>query len=125
MKSKLAAILTAKCPRCRKGSLFPVTLLSFRKLSAVNSTCPHCKVVLEPEPDFFYGAMYVSYALSVALFICVMVVLNFVFGDPGILVYISSVAGTNVLFLPLMLRYSKVLYLYAAGKIKFDPNLNQ
>ncbi len=125
MKSKLAAILTAKCPKCRKGDVFPVALISFRKLSAVNSTCPHCGAVLEPEPDFFYGAMYVSYALSVALFINVMIVLNYVFGDAGILVYILSVAGTNVLFLPLMLRYSKVLYLYAAGKVKYDPNPNK
>ncbi len=79
-------------------------------------------MVLEPEPDFYYGAMYISYALSVALFINIMIILNYVFGDPDLWVYVTSVAVANVLFLPLMLRYSKVLYLYTLGKISFDPD---
>ncbi|WP_215223001.1 DUF983 domain-containing protein [Echinicola shivajiensis] len=121
MKSAGAAILEGKCPRCRKGKIFPVSIFSFKKLSAVNHNCPNCGAVLEPEPDFYYGAMYVSYALSVALVINVMIILNFVFGDPDVWVYIVSVAGANLLLLPIMLRYSKVLYLYAAGKLKYDP----
>ncbi|UCS95579.1 DUF983 domain-containing protein [Echinicola marina] len=122
MKSAGAAILEGKCPKCRKGNIFPVSIVSFKKLSAVNHNCPNCGAVLEPEPDFYYGAMYVSYALSVALVINVMIILNFVFGDPDVWVYIVSVAGANLLLLPIMLRYSKVLYLYAAGKLKYDPN---
>lgn len=121
MKSAGAAILEGKCPRCRKGKIFPVAIFSFKRLSAVNHNCPNCGAVLEPEPDFYYGAMYVSYALSVALVINVMIILNFVFGDPDVWVYIVSVAGANLLLLPIMLRYSKVLYLYAAGKLKYDP----
>ncbi|WP_200976131.1 DUF983 domain-containing protein [Echinicola sp. 20G] len=123
MKSSGAAMLAAKCPKCHKGNLFPVSLISFRKLSTVNHNCPHCGVVLEPEPDFYYGAMYVSYALSVALVINVMIILNYVFGDPDLWVYIVAVGVANVLLLPIMLRYSKVLYLYAAGKIKYDPKV--
>ncbi|WP_186756266.1 DUF983 domain-containing protein [Echinicola salinicaeni] len=121
MKSAGAAILAGKCPKCRKGNIFPVSIVSFKRLSAVNHNCPNCGAVLEPEPDFYYGAMYVSYALSVALVINVMIILNFVFGDPDVWVYIASVAGANLLLLPIMLRYSKVLYLYAAGKLKYDP----
>lgn len=82
MKSKGAAILAAKCPRCHQGNMFPVSMVSFKKLSVVNSHCPHCNASLEPEPDFYYGAMYISYALSVALVINVMIILNFVFDDP-------------------------------------------
>jgi len=121
MKSVGAAIFEAKCPKCRKGKVFPVSIFSFRKLSAINHNCPHCGVVLEPEPDFYYGAMYVSYALSVALVVNVMIILNYVFGDPDVWVYIAAVAGANLVLLPVMLRYSKVLYLYAAGRIKYDP----
>ena len=29
--------------------------------------CPSCNLKYEPEPGFFYGAMYVSYALSIML----------------------------------------------------------
>ncbi|WP_375583542.1 DUF983 domain-containing protein [Cyclobacterium xiamenense] len=115
------AIFTAKCPRCRKGSIFPVSLYSFRKLTEVNQNCPHCGVELVPEPDFYYGAMYVSYALSVALFISVMVALNVLFDDPELMAYILSVLFFNILLLPIMLRISKVLYLYGVGKISYEP----
>ncbi|SHN33864.1 Protein of unknown function [Cyclobacterium lianum] len=94
---------------------------SFRKLTAVNSSCPQCGVELVPEPDFYYGAMYISYGLSVALFIAVMVALNLFFDDPELMVYILSVLFFNVIFLPLMLRISKVLYLYGLGKIRYEP----
>ncbi|WP_052308737.1 DUF983 domain-containing protein [Echinicola pacifica] len=122
MKSTGAAILAAKCPRCHQGSIFPVSLMSFRKLTQVNDHCPNCNATLEPEPDFYYGAMYISYALSVALVVNIMLILNYGFGDPEIWVYLVTVGVTNVLLLPLMLRYSKVLYLYIAGKLKYDPN---
>ncbi|GGZ27355.1 hypothetical protein GCM10007049_20230 [Echinicola pacifica] len=96
--------------------------MSFRKLTQVNDHCPNCNATLEPEPDFYYGAMYISYALSVALVVNIMLILNYGFGDPEIWVYLVTVGVTNVLLLPLMLRYSKVLYLYIAGKLKYDPN---
>lgn len=120
--SLTSAILKGKCPRCRKGDIFPVSLMSFKKLTVVHQTCPNCGVELVPEPDFYYGAMYISYALSVALFITVMIVLNFLFNDPELMVYIGSVLFFNFLLLPLMLRISKVLYLYGLGKINYEPD---
>lgn len=29
--------------------------------------CAHCNLKYEPEPGFFYGAMYVSYGLSIIM----------------------------------------------------------
>lgn len=122
--SLFAAIVKAKCPKCRKGNMFPVSVISFRKLSEVNHNCPNCGEELVPEPDFYYGAMYISYGLSVALFVNVMIVLNFAFGDPDLMVYIVSVVFFNVLLLPIMLRYSKVIYLYWLGDISYQGNKN-
>lgn len=122
--SLIGAIAKAKCPKCREGNIFPVSVFSFRKLSDVNDNCPKCGAELVPEPDFYYGAMYISYALSVALFVNVMIVLNYVFDDPDLMVYIVSVVFFNVLLLPIMLRYSKVLYLYWLGDISYQENKN-
>jgi len=116
-----AAMLQGKCPKCRKGNIFPNSILSYRKLTVVNQRCSNCNAVLVPEPDFFYGAMYISYAFSVALVINVMIILNFFFEDPAVSVYILTVLVANIILLPLMLRYSKVLYLYWLGKLKFTP----
>ena len=120
-KSLGGAIREGKCPKCRKGDIFPVPIFSFKKLTEVNQNCPVCGVELVPEPDFYYGAMYISYAFSVALVITVMVILNFLFEDPELMLYIGAVILSNIVLLPLMLRYSKVLYLYGLGKIDYDP----
>ncbi|EON75814.1 hypothetical protein ADIS_3705 [Lunatimonas lonarensis] len=117
--SLAGAIRGCKCPACRKGNLFPVPIYSFSKLTDVNKECPVCGETLVPEPDFFYGAMYISYALSVALFISIMVALNVLMENPDLMAYIFSVVFFNVLLLPVMLRYSKTLYLYGVGRIKF------
>lgn len=120
-KSLGTAIFQGKCPQCREGNIFPVSMLSYKKLTEVHHNCPHCQAVLTPEPDFFYGAMYISYAFSVALVINVLLILNYFFDDPDVMVYVITVVASNLILLPLMLRYSKVLYLYGVGKLKFDP----
>ena len=84
-KSKLQGMLSAKCPVCKTGDMFPVSVVSYRKLTDVNPVCSHCEANLMPEPDFYYGAMYISYAFSVALFVAVGVALYVIHGDPSTL----------------------------------------
>lgn len=117
-----AAMFLAKCPRCREGQIFPTSIISYRKLSEVHDHCPNCNAVLTPEPDFYYGAMYISYAFSVALVVNVLIILNYLFDDPDVWVYVTTVLVANVLLVPIFLRYSKVIYLYLVGKLKYDPN---
>ncbi|WP_373520769.1 DUF983 domain-containing protein [Aquiflexum sp.] len=121
IRSLGAAMLQGKCPKCREGNIFPNSIFSYRKLTVVNERCPNCDAVLIPEPDFFYGAMYISYAFSVALVITVMIILTWLFDDPEVMTYILTVLVANVILLPLMLRYSKILYLYGLGKLKYTP----
>ncbi len=105
-KSKLQGMLSAKCPVCKTGDMFPVSVVSYRKLTDVNPTCAHCQANLMPEPDFYYGAMYISYAFSVALFVAVGVALYVIHRDPETWMYLTAVVVFNILLLPLMLRYS-------------------
>ncbi|WP_376889237.1 DUF983 domain-containing protein [Belliella marina] len=121
-KSLGLAMLHGNCPRCREGRIFPTSMVSYRKLSDVYQKCPTCNAVLTPEPDFFYGAMYISYAFSVAIVVNVLIILNYLFDDPDVWVYVATVLVSNVVLIPLMLRYSKVLYLYGLGKLSYDPN---
>lgn len=117
--SKLKAIVGAKCPQCHEGELFPVPVYSFRKLSDLNKSCSVCGANFHSEPDFYYGAMYVSYAFSVALVISAMVALNVLMEKPELWMYLTTVAVSNVILMPMMLRYSKVLYLYFMGKLNY------
>ncbi|WP_338222430.1 DUF983 domain-containing protein [Algoriphagus confluentis] len=118
-RSLSSAIARCSCPRCREGKLFPVSPFSYRKLTEVNMTCEVCGSRLIPEPGFYDGAMYISYAFSVALVITSLVAINLLVKKPELWMYLSSVAVLNMVLLPAMLRYSKTLYQYAAGKLKY------
>jgi uncharacterized protein (DUF983 family) len=66
--TKLYSIFFNKCPRCHKGQFFKTNnWLSWRNYDAMNSQCAHCGESFEREPGFYFGAMYMSYALYVAL----------------------------------------------------------
>lgn len=113
------AIAGSRCPQCRDGKLFSVSILSYRKLSEVNKTCSVCGANFQPEPDFYYGAMYISYAFSVALVITSLTAINVLIEVPELWMYLTTVVVLNIVLLPVMLRYSKVLYLYGMGKLKY------
>lgn len=118
-KSLGSAIAGAQCPQCREGKLFSVSVFSYFKLTDINKTCKVCQANLNPEPDFYYGAMYISYAFSVALVITALTAINVLVEKPELWMYLTTVVVLNIILLPAMLRYSKVLYLYWLGKLKY------
>lgn len=70
-------IAKGKCPICDTGDVFEsdgnILLLKSPKM---NTTCDHCGHKYETEPGFFFGAMFVSYALIVAELIMVFFLIN-------------------------------------------------
>jgi uncharacterized protein (DUF983 family) len=120
-----AALLQGKCPRCRKGNIFTYTLSDkLFQFNKMNEICPHCEVRLEPEPGFYQGAMYVGYGITIAVIMAISAILYFS-GHPSDRVYISTVIGVMILLIPLNYRYSRILYLYFFGGIRFDPRYEQ
>lgn len=90
----------------------------------MNDTCPHCEVRLEPEPGFYQGAMYVGYGFTMLLIILVSAILYSV-GNYSEWVYIGVVVALLIVFIPLNYRYSRIIYLYLFGGIKFDPDYSR
>ena len=118
--SKLQAILGAKCPRCRQGNIFAYSNWKLSRFTATHEQCPVCKLRYEVEPGFFIGAMYISYAMSVALAFVSGVAVYVLGNDPALWVYLVIVTGLVVVLLPLMFRYSRVLFLYMFSGIKYN-----
>lgn len=116
-----SGLLNGKCPKCRQGDMFAFPVTNLTKFNKMNDKCPHCGVRLEPEPGFYQGAMYVSYAFTVTVMVVVGFLL-YVLGDPSEWVYIGVVIGLMILLAPLNYRYSRIVYLYAFGGIKYDPS---
>jgi uncharacterized protein (DUF983 family) len=120
-KTLAGALLNGKCPRCREGDMFAHPATNLSRFNKMNDTCPHCGVRLSPEPGFYQGAMYVGYAFTVAVIVIVGLIL-YLLGDPSEWIYIGTVVGVMILLVPLNYRYSRIVYLYAFGGIKYDPS---
>jgi uncharacterized protein (DUF983 family) len=109
--SKLNSILTGTCPRCQNESMYlDKNPLHFSKILKMNEKCSHCGLKYQIEPSFFYGAMYVSYGLNVALSIAAFIV-SYVIFKSSIKVSFISIFITNVVLFPFVLRWARNIYI--------------
>ena len=76
----------------------------------MNEKCSHCDLKYQIEPSFFYGAMYVSYGLNVALSIAAFVV-TFVIFKTNIKIAFLSILIANIVLFPFVLRWARNIYI--------------
>ena len=119
-KSLIKAQLAGKCPHCREGDIFKYPISNILKFSAMHNNCPRCGILFSPEPGFYFGAMFVSYALTVGIFLVVGLLLYFLF-HPSDTVYVIVITVAAILFTPFSFRYSRVLFLYWFGGYRYRP----
>lgn len=119
--SKFHAMIHSKCPKCHVGNVFEGKVYSLRK-QHMNEVCPHCGVKYEVEPGYFYAAMYVSYALSVAEIVSVSVAIAILTGSESPWFYLGGLAVTILVFAPFNFRYSRLILLhFLTPKISYEP----
>lgn len=116
------ALCKGKCPRCRQGDIFKFPLFNVGHFWKMNAHCANCGMTFEPEPGFYFGAMFISYAFSVALLAVIGVGL-FVLFRPHEWVYLTTVIVSILLFTPFSFRYSRIFFLYFFGGIHFDEGI--
>ena len=108
--SKLYSVINNKCPQCQEGRFFENKItLNLKKNLKVYENCESCGLKYMIEPSFFYGAMYVSYALTVGLAVAVFVI-SYYLG----LGLIGSFIAIFVILLgltPVTMRISRLLYI--------------
>jgi uncharacterized protein (DUF983 family) len=100
-----------KCPRCHIGRVFVNgNPYSFKNGLTMNKVCPHCHLKYEREVGYFYGAMYVSYAIQL---ICLSVIfaLSLLWWhlEPFTLV-ITIIITTSSIF-PITFRCSRIAWI--------------
>ena len=117
---KMSWILRNRCPKCGNGTLFVrPNAYDLRHASKMNASCKHCGEDFEREPGFYFGAAYVSYALTVALWEAVLVALYCfnawgwmefgMFTHPG--TFLLTGIGLLVGLLPLIYRLSRSIWI--------------
>ena len=120
--NKGAAMLQCKCPRCQSGNLFVTKATDLGSFMKMHETCPNCNLRFEIEPGFFWGAMYVSYALTSGLMLVTLGILWLGFHDPEFWIYVVSIIGVVLITLPWVFRYSRMFMLYLFSPLRFDKN---
>ncbi|KQW98566.1 DUF983 domain-containing protein [Flavobacterium sp. Root420] len=121
--SKLNSILTGSCPKCQNESMYSdKNPLHLTKVLKMNENCSHCGLKYQIEPSFFYGAMYVSYGLNVALGIAAFIV-SFVFFGASIEESFLTIVITLIVLFPFVLRLSRNLYINMF--VSYDPKAGQ
>ncbi len=109
--SKLYSIIKGTCPKCHEESMYknknPYVI---SEVLDMHDTCSNCGTKYKIEPSFFYGAMYVSYAVGIAFATAAFVISFFVF-NAGLDVMFISIIGTLVVFMPVIMRLSRNIWI--------------
>lgn len=120
-ESVYKAIRDEKCPRCHRGDLFTTSAFQLNGFYKMNRQCPECEQTFEPEPGFYYGAMFISYGMVVIMSIFTWLILFYAF-HPAFVVYLVVILILNVLLLPFIFRYSRTLFLFGFGGTGFNKD---
>lgn len=117
MNFSFKAMWNNKCPRCRKGDIFIKPLDILNPLDMPES-CSICGQATEPEPGFYYGAMFLSYGIAslillpTTLFMLFYFKLSFTttFIIMGLIVvagFFKLLRGSRSLYFHLVVKYNK------------------
>ncbi len=117
--SKLNSIVKGTCPRCQEERMY-VSRNSFNILTAtkMHSNCGHCGLRYMIEPAFFYGAMYVSYAVGIC-FAGAAFVLSQLFLEASMTTSIIIIIATLVVFYGIIMRISRSIWINMF--VSYDP----
>ncbi len=77
----------------------------------MNKNCPCCGQTFEPEPGYYFGAMFISYGFSAAYFLGVWMLSYIFFDEVGALEMMVAIILVVVGLLPLTFRWSRVLWI--------------
>ena len=118
--NKIYSILTGNCPRCHQEHMYVnKNPYSFGSLFKMYERCSNCGLKYKMEPSFFYGAMYVSYAVGIAFAVAVFVI-AFLFVGASLINTFIAIVATLVIFMPIILRLSRNIWINLF--VKYDAN---
>ena len=120
--NKLYSIIEFKCPKCHEGDLYPTSLTSFSKIFTMNDHCDHCGQAFDLEPGFYWGAMYVAYALSSGFLLVAYALIYFLLGTSLITTFFI-VFAIIFAFYGLIFRLSRAIWINIY--VSYDPRADK
>jgi len=107
----LSGVIKLKCPRCRKGDLFAnKNVYRYKDFFKMPNHCPKCGQDFNIETGFYYGAMYVSYGLTIAINVAVFVALS-VFNIFSVELFLLVDLIILLITLPYIFKISRAIWI--------------
>lgn len=118
------SIFLHKCPRCLEGDLFPdKNSYNLKQTAVMNMRCPECDLNLWPEPGYYYGAMYVSYAFTIAIGVGVFILHYLLHSKVEAWWYILELTIALLIAAPYTFRTSRAIWLNFFNK--YHPEIRK
>ncbi len=111
-------IWTYSCPKCRMSKMFKEPFMVMKPLD-MNDRCTNCNQSFEPEPGFYFGAMFLSYGIACLVYLPLALLLVFYF-DWTINSMLAFVFFLYFAFFFKLLRISRSLWAHLM--IKYKPS---
>ena len=109
--SKMYSVVTGKCPKCHEDYMYknqnPYVISETMKM---HDRCRNCGLKYKVEPNFFFGAMYVSYGLAVLAGIATFLIAHFVL-KTGLVSAFIAIFVSLILLMPIITRLSRNIYI--------------
>jgi uncharacterized protein (DUF983 family) len=124
-RSLLWTVLTDHCPHCREGKIsLKDNAYDLKNNLKMHQNCPVCNQPTEIEVGFYYGTSYVSYLITVLLsgftFILWWIFIGISVDDNSVLYWLAINSALVLLLQPLLMRFSRTLWL--SWFVKYDPD---
>ncbi|MCL6267749.1 DUF983 domain-containing protein [Flagellimonas myxillae] len=106
-------ILSNKCPNCHTGKIYKQNnFLENWYKPKMHKSCTHCGYVFEKEPGFFFGAMYVSYAIGIIEAIMVVFAATFYYENIFNYQIFIWIAVVLIALSSFNMRISRIIWIY-------------
>jgi hypothetical protein len=92
--------------------MFPAGTLYTTRFADMHPKCPYCGQDLEQEPGYYYGAMYVSFAFNVGIFLGALFILSLFVGEITTAMMMGVVIAVVVGLLPFIFRLSRAIWIH-------------
>ena len=103
MMTRLKALVLQRCPCCLAGR-------AFFGLFKMKGNCSECGLRFEPEPGYYAGALYISYAMG--LVVAGPMSLWMMFRQYSAIAMISATILVLAPLSPIIFRYSRLMWIY-------------
>ena len=116
----LYSILKMKCPQCHEGAFFKSSVYDLKNLGEIKEECSSCGCKYSKEPGFYYGAMYVSYGMGIAMFVAVFLLTYLLYPTATATVYTIILLTVMIVLGPLIYALSKIVWanMFISYKVK-------